>query len=465
MSECNICYSSFSSSLRKKVKCNSCNYSSCAKCVRTFLFGLVGDAKCMNCNVEWTIPFMYESISKNFVMEFKKHHRNYLFQKQLYLLPILSEYVEYEKEIKKCRKIKKDFEIRLQSCRKKESRMKKNIFNPLHNNETYETLKKDIKFLKESKVEEQNKIQMYKIDKDCIYNNFVMEGQMTFQEKKDRFVRHRPCVEENCKGFLNKDGNCPICDSKVCMKCNVLKMNHKDECNSDDVKTLKEIQKNTRSCPKCSVPIFKISGCDQMWCTSCNTAFSWKTGLIITGPIHNPHYFEWLFQKEQKDDDTIEWNEIDDDIEQNNNILPSVRSIQNLKLTQYDYVEVLSHYRELQHLISEEIPLIQTSPREYRRHMFEIMYQYITKNKNIEKNLDNVETSFSIRNELMNVLDNFKQQQIHLFRGLSISKTISIQEFKEFYQNNIDLYNTLILKLNECYGWYYRFQFQKSSGE
>jgi hypothetical protein len=408
---------------------------------------------------------MYESISKNFVMEFKKHHRNYLFQKQLYLLPILSEYVEYEKEIKKCRKIKKDFEIRLQSCRKKESRMKKNIFNPLHNNETYETLKKDIKFLKESKVEEQNKIQMYKIDKDCIYNNFVMEGQMTFQEKKDRFVRHRPCVEENCKGFLNKDGNCPICDSKVCMKCNVLKMNHKDECNSDDVKTLKEIQKNTRSCPKCSVPIFKISGCDQMWCTSCNTAFSWKTGLIITGPIHNPHYFEWLFQKEQKDDDTIEWNEIDDDIEQNNNILPSVRSIQNLKLTQYDYVEVLSHYRELQHLISEEIPLIQTSPREYRRHMFEIMYQYITKNKNIEKNLDNVETSFSIRNELMNVLDNFKQQQIHLFRGLSISKTISIQEFKEFYQNNIDLYNTLILKLNECYGWYYRFQFQKSSGE
>lgn len=39
-----------------------------------------------------------------------------------------------------------------------------------------------------------------------------------------------------------------------------------------------------------------VRNCDQMWCTveGCNTAFSWKTGHVVTGVVHNPHYYEWL---------------------------------------------------------------------------------------------------------------------------------------------------------------------------
>ncbi len=38
-----------------------------------------------------------------------------------------------------------------------------------------------------------------------------------------------------------------------------------------------------------------VKNCDQMWCITCHTPFSWTTGREVTGGvIHNPHYYQWL---------------------------------------------------------------------------------------------------------------------------------------------------------------------------
>jgi ribosomal protein S27AE len=59
------------------------------------------------------------------------------------------------------------------------------------------------------------------------------------------------------------------------------------------VATAELLNKDTKPCPKCGTGIFKIDGCDQMWCTECHCAFNWQTGLLETGHVHNPHFFEF----------------------------------------------------------------------------------------------------------------------------------------------------------------------------
>ena len=111
----------------------------------------------------------------------------------------------------------------------------------------------------------------------------------------------RGCEQDGCRGFLNRQGKCGVCNTWVCAKCHKVKAGHHDpdhECNEDDVKTVALLTRETKPCPGCGIHTQRISGCSQMWCTQCHTSFSWTTGEAITsGPIHNPHLFEWNQQQ------------------------------------------------------------------------------------------------------------------------------------------------------------------------
>jgi len=108
-----------------------------------------------------------------------------------------------------------------------------------------------------------------------------------------RFVRS--CPAEGCRGFLSSQWKCGICEKWTCAQCHEIKGDTRDcqhTCDPNSVETAKLLAKDTKPCPKCQTQIFKISGCDNMWCTQCHTAFNWKTGAFEK-IIHNPHYYEW----------------------------------------------------------------------------------------------------------------------------------------------------------------------------
>lgn len=142
--------------------------------------------------------------------------------------------------------------------------------------------------------------------------NIIKKGKLvetnTLKPKKE-FIK--PCPTEDCKGFLSTQYKCGLCNVKVCPKCfdiihfttqssgdgnpdNIIQVSGPHECKPENIESANMIKKETKACPQCGVPIFKISGCNQMWCTGCNIAFDWRTGNIETGGIHNPHYFDWL---------------------------------------------------------------------------------------------------------------------------------------------------------------------------
>jgi hypothetical protein len=143
-------------------------------------------------------------------------------------------------------------------------------------------------------------------------NEHLIRGEVIPEHLQD-FVDRDPIVTDtrkqfvmpcplDCRGFLSTQYKCGTCQKSICSDCFVLKESD-HVCIESNRLSAEMIKRESKGCPKCGARICKIDGCDQMYCTSqtdgvhCNTAFSWRTGKIETGTVHNPHYYELMQKK------------------------------------------------------------------------------------------------------------------------------------------------------------------------
>ena len=105
------------------------------------------------------------------------------------------------------------------------------------------------------------------------------------------------CAADRCDLRVTEIGYCMGC-AKVttCMHClGPIRENEDHICDPEMMNNTTTVRATTRACPVCAVPTEKASGCDQMWCTRCQTAWSWSTGRRIPTQhgFHNPHFAEY----------------------------------------------------------------------------------------------------------------------------------------------------------------------------
>jgi len=203
----------------------------------------------MQCKHAWNREFIDSACTKTFRdKQLKSHREEILFERQKCLLPQTQEIVARKRQTKALR---------------------------------------DENAVDQAKIDEIR----HRINQRFVLINTIESTPNTsIRAERKQFVRKCPVVE--CRGFLSTQWKCGTCESRICPDCNEVKQDE-HECDPGNVETVKMLKKDTKPCPSCGTMIFKISGCSQMWCPDCHTAFDWITMQIETGRIHNPHYYEF----------------------------------------------------------------------------------------------------------------------------------------------------------------------------
>lgn len=336
---CPICIENYSKTKHFKVECFNCNFTACRKCIRYFVINSSNNTvSCMSCKITWNDKFINKALLPAFFKtDYKKHTNKNSIEEQLALLSDTQPEVEliiqrekaieenvkinsiklainnyinsYKKrkisvfieEIKNENKKKIDDKYQEELNKPRNERMKKSNIAKMFNENKNEINEKAINrfdtYIKN--INEDNAKYIEDFNKLNELEKRQIELRKIINKKTNiiKFIYNRPCSNPTCNGMLKSDSNlCSICDHITCSKC--LQPYNKDikehKCNEDDINTAKLLKKDTKYCPKCNFGITKISGCDVMFCTQCNTSFNWKTMEILTKNLHNPHYLEYL---------------------------------------------------------------------------------------------------------------------------------------------------------------------------
>jgi hypothetical protein len=260
----------------------------------------------MKCRKIWTREFIDNHLSKQFINnELKVHRENILFEKEKNLLPdtqynvrLLHQQENLDREIKATEQHIEQLQQHMEELERKRAEI-----NPYQH-----------------------------IPRPVIHKNRIQ------------------CPVKDCRGFVEETGgkmSCGICNTIVCTSCReIVYANHM--CVPETIKTVELLDSDSKRCPSCLVQIFKINGCDQMWCTVCHIAFDWKTGERVRGIIHNPHYHDYVEQHGvpiRRRDSYQRFEFIDTDL-----IVHILTELQCPELIVYQIVEVyryVVHYYEV----------------------------------------------------------------------------------------------------------------------
>ena len=252
--ECSICCENYNKSTRKAITCQACDYSSCKSCIRKYLLDINNEPNCPSCHNVWTQEFIITNCNRSwYSKEHKEHRSKILVDYEMSQLPDTMVAADNYK-------FKEDLEERNKDINTEIRELRALIYN-----------------LQEEK------------NDNIITIREIKESNYKRGETK-KFIM--ACPGEDCRGFLSETYKCDLCHQSTCPDCNEI-MEEGHTCNEEAVQSAELIKKETKPCPKCGIRIFKINGCDQMWCTECHVAFSWKTGRFENGVVHNPHFYQW----------------------------------------------------------------------------------------------------------------------------------------------------------------------------
>jgi len=270
------------------------------------------------------------------------------------------------------------------------------------------------------------------------------------------------CNQPDCKGMVDTNGKCAICDKSMCLDCFKNKEDE-HECNADDIETAKMIMKETRPCPQCSIRISKIDGCDQMWCTQCHVVFSWETGKVQKGGhIHNPHYIQHVRENQHVVRDV--GDEVCGGIPNNtifyDFIVVLLRNITINQFEQYNKLEniynVSSYYlnRFLQNK-RREIRDYGNNDDEYCKYLLnmcskEVMMRAINKKENKRQMLLSALVVYEMYGEfIIDCINNF----MHECSGQNSEHVINenIEKYYERYESGRQMFSTELSKSIEKY--------------
>jgi hypothetical protein len=257
----------------------------------------------MSCRKSWAREILVNNFTLKFVSrDYKNRRESLLLEREKSLMPATQPYVELERKVRKTAT-----EIAGLTLIVHDHNLKLTAIGGLHlgplavEHGFYNEF--DANVLRHKLITDQRRvINNVALDIQHLewYQNRLIErlhgGQV--EHEKRQFVR--ACPVANCRGFLSSVWKCGMCDNWSCPECHEVKLFGKDgphTCDPNSVETAKLLAKDSRNCPKCASMIFKIDGCDQMYCTQCHTAFSWRTGRVELGTIHNPHYYEYHRQR------------------------------------------------------------------------------------------------------------------------------------------------------------------------